>query len=317
MAVFTPVDEDSLAPWLARRHVGQLVSLEGIASGIENTNYFVTTRTGRYVLTLFEKLTAEQLPFYLGLMKHLADRGLPVPGPVPSDSGELFSVLNGKPASLVNCLPGKSAMTPNPAQCEAIGVFCAKAHLTARNFPIHLPNQRGLSWWQSTQDAVSPFLPADLGRVLHDEITAQTAFAANPMCQTLPSGPVHADLFCDNALFTGDTLGGVIDFYFAGVDTWLFDLAVCINDWCIDQQTGAIQPDHAQAMIRGYQQHRPLTADEHLAWPMMLRAAALRFWMSRLYDYYMPREAQMLTPKDPTHFERILRLRQQGNVPAL
>ena len=317
MAVFTPIDEITLMPWLEDHHVGSLNALQGISSGIENTNYFVTTTQGKYVLTLFEKLTAEQLPFYLGLMKHLANKGLPVPGPIEDTAHALFSSLKGKPAALVNCLPGKSVEAPNVAQCTAIGAFCAQAHLAAADYPHHLPNQRGLSWWQATEQAVSEFLPEALRQMLREEIQAQTAFAASDLYKALPTGPVHADLFRDNALFNDDALGGVIDYYFAGVDTWLFDLAVCINDWCINHATGAVIPELAQGMLDGYAAHRALTDAEREAWPLILRAAALRFWMSRLYDFYMPREAEMLTPKDPTHFERILRLRQQGDVPAV
>ena len=317
MAVFTPVDESTLLVWLAEHKVGNLTALQGISSGIENTNYFVTTDQGRFVLTLFEKLTAEQLPFYLGLMKHLADRGLPVPGPLQDIKGQLFSTLKEKPAALVNCLPGKSAMEPNAEQCFAIGEFSAKAHVAAQDYPNRLPNQRGLSWWQSTEQSVREFLPEVLRSVLAQEIADQANFSHSSTYQSLPQGPVHADLFRDNALFTGNTLGGVIDFYFAGVDTWLFDLAVCVNDWCIDHSTGELNASLTNAMLKGYAQQRAFTDAEKQSWRMMLRAAALRFWMSRLYDFYMPRQAQMLTPKDPTHFERIVLLRQSGSIVEL
>jgi homoserine kinase type II len=317
MAVFTPVAQEDLAPWLHDRSVGELVKLKGIASGIENTNYFVDTESGRFVLTIFEKLTARELPYYLGLMAHLAARGLPVPSPKPSASGNLFSTLMGKPAALVDRLPGESAMQPNAAQCRAIGLFAAQAHHGARDFALRHDNPRGLSWWESTRVEVHPFLPADLCQLMDDEVATQIDFSRSADYALLPRSAVHADLFRDNALFTGDVLGGVIDFYFAGDDAWLFDLAVCMNDWCINHQSGAIQPDLANAMLRGYASEQPFTAADQKAWPYMLRAAALRFWMSRLFDFYMPRPAEMLTPKDPTHFERILKLRRLGDIPPL
>lgn len=317
MAVFTPVSEDALTPWLDERNVGDLVNLKGISSGIENTNYFVDTTQGRHVLTIFEKLTAAELPYYLGLMQHLAAAGLPVPKPTPVSGGALFSPLMGKPAALVERLPGESAMHPNEAQCRAIGEFCAQAHHAAASFSLHYDNPRGLPWWLATQTAVHPFLPADLCSLLDDEIAVQRDFAQTETYRSLPRSAVHADLFRDNALFVGNTLGGVIDFYFAGDDTWLFDLAVCINDWCIHHPTGRIEPALAQAMLAGYEAHQPFTETDRKAWPYLLRAAALRFWMSRLFDFYMPRPAEMLTPKDPAHFERILKLRRLGDITPL
>lgn len=317
MAVFTPVSEDALLPWLAQLGAGELVNLKGIASGIENTNYFVDTSTGRHVLTIFEKLTTHELPYYLGLMQHLAAAGLPVPSPAVRPDGSLFSHLMDKPAALVERLPGESAMHPNAAQCHAIGAFSARAHHAARTFPLRHDNPRGLNWWLSTREQVHPFLPADLCVLLDDEVGVQHSFSRTDTYARLPRSAVHADLFRDNALFVGDHLGGVIDFYFAGDDTWLFDLAVCINDWCIHHPTGRIEPELAHAMLEGYATVQPFTADDRAAWPFLLRAAALRFWMSRLTDFYMPRPAEMLTPKDPTHFERILKLRRAGDIVAL
>lgn len=317
MAVFTPVSEQALTPWLHERSAGELVNLKGIASGIENTNYFVDTSTGRHVLTIFEKLTAQELPYYLGLMQHLSQAGLPVPKPAASSAGDLFSSLMGKPAALVDRLPGESAMKPNEAQCRAIGEFCAKAHHAARTYSLRHDNPRGLRWWEATQAQVHPFLPSELCGLMDDEISIQQDFARTPAYQAMDRSAVHADLFRDNALFVGDRLGGVIDFYFAGDDTWLFDLAVCVNDWCINHQTGHIEAALAQSLLEGYASLQAFSDNDRKAWPYMLRAAALRFWMSRLFDFYMPREAEMLTPKDPTHFERILKLRRAGDIAPL
>lgn len=322
MAVFTRITQTELQQWLEGRDCGELLSFEGIESGIENTNYFVNTSKGRFVLTLFEKLKAEDLPFYLGLMKHLAKKGLAVPGPIPNAQGELFSELNGKPATLVNCLGGKSVERPNAAQCQQIGRFCAQAHLAVADFPGNTPNPRGLAWIESAMNALDSYLPNPVKELLHSEVHHQKVVAERHAYRMLPKGAVHADLFRDNALMQGDSLGGVIDFYFAGVDTFLFDLAVTANDWCIElandkPDQGELKPELLGALLSGYQEVRKLNPHECELWQDMLRAAGLRFWTSRLYDFYMPREAEVLNVKDPKHFERVLLARRQGIPLAL
>lgn len=312
MAVFTRITQDELQRWLEGRKCGELLSFEGIESGIENTNYFVNTSTGRFVLTLFEKLRAEDLPFYLGLMEHLANKGLAVPGPIANAKGELFNTLHGKPATLVTCLSGKSVDHPNAAQCHAIGKFSAQAHLAVADFAGNTPNPRGLAWIEKAMNELDDHLPDAVCKLLHDEVSHQKIVAAGNAYKTLPKGAVHADLFRDNALMQGDALGGVIDFYFAGVDTFLFDLAVTANDWCINLNSGELKDDLLDALLTGYQEVRPLTIHERELWQDMLRAAALRFWASRLYDFYMPRKAEVLNIKDPQHFERVLLARRQG-----
>lgn len=317
MAVFTTVGREVLAGWLDRYEVGVLLDFEGIPSGIENTNYFVAVApagapapAGRvrpqYVLTLFERLSAAQLPFYLQLMKHLAAAGIPCPDPVPARDGGLWSMLEGKPAALVTRLAGRSNMQPGPAECAQVGALLARMHLAAGSFHADQPNLRGLSWWVDAAPKVRPFLAPGLQQALADEVRAQQRFAQDPAYARLPASAVHADLFRDNVLFDGATLSGVIDFYFAGVDTWLFDLAVTANDWCGDDASGEFVPARLDALLSAYRAHRELTDDERRAWPLMQRAAALRFWLSRLYDLHLPRPAEMVTPKDPTHFERIL-----------
>ncbi|WP_334120091.1 homoserine kinase [Limnobacter sp.] len=312
MAVFTRITQDELQPWLKGRKCGELLSFEGIESGIENTNYFVNTSTGRFVLTLFEKLRAEDLPFYLGLMEHLAKKGLAVPGPIANAAGELFNVLHGKPATLVTCLSGKSVDHPNAAQCHSIGKFSAQAHLAVADFAGNTPNPRGLAWIEKAMNELDDHLPDAVGTLLHSEVSHQKTVLASNAYKTLAKGAVHADLFRDNALMQGDALGGVIDFYFAGVDTFLFDLAVTANDWCIHPNSGELKEEQLEALLTGYQEVRPLTIHECELWQDMLRAAALRFWASRLYDFYMPREAEVLNVKDPQHFERVLLARRQG-----
>jgi len=316
MAVFTPVTREQLEQWLGHYDLGRLRAFEGIASGIENSNFFVDTERGRYVLTLFERLRADQLPFYLGLMHHLAARGIPCPDPVQDRQGMTLRSLNDRPAALVTRLRGRSEMSPGPEQCAQIGAILARMHLAGADYDGSQPNLRGLSWWQDATPSVLPFLDGAQADLLRDELAAQSTFAHSPVCASLPGSAVHADLFRDNALFEDGLLGGIIDFYFAGRDTWLFDLAVTCNDWCIDDADGGFDALRLGALLDAFCGVRTPTTEEHEAWPMMLRAAALRFWLSRLFDLHLPRPAEMVTPKDPTHFERILRARRAG-VPAL
>lgn len=317
MAVFTQITHEQLSHWLIPLQLGELVEFKGIATGIENSNFFVTLSkadvTTDYVLTIFEVLTSEQLPFYLELMAHLAHKGIPVPLPYADANGALFRELAGKPASLVSKMAGKDTHTPTPAHCASVGRTLAQMHLAVRDFTGTQPNLRGLSWWQMMEHKVTEFLPEHISTLLHDEINAQTAFAQTDLYQSLPKGAGHCDLFVDNVLFSDPNNPAFIDFYFAGVDTFLFDLAVTVNDWCIERNTGEFLPEHLSSMLHAYHTVIPLTETHKSAWVMMLRAAALRFWISRLYDYYRTREAQMLTPKDPTHFERILKLRRMMN----
>jgi homoserine kinase type II len=312
MSVFTPVTPEQLSAWLENYRLGALVQMQGIAAGIENTNYFVTTTNGRYVLTLFEKLTPAELPFYLGLMSHLAQHGTPSPAPATDRTGRMFSELNGKPAALMSRLQGEAVNAPTPAHCGEVGAMLAEIHLASRSYPGKLDNPRGLRWWREAAPKVSPFLDAARAALLRAEIE----FQAQQRHEGLARGPIHADLFRDNVLFVGARIGGVIDFYFAGVDCLLFDVAVTLNDWCV-HAGGEIDPPRAHALLAAYHARRPFAAAEHDAWPAMLRAAALRFWLSRLYDFYLPRPGELVHAHDPEHFRRILELRiaQGGDAP--
>ena len=310
MAVFTEVSDKAAQALLKRMSLGDLVSLRGIAGGIENTNYFLTTTQGEYVLTLFERLRADQLPFYLYLMKHLAQAGIPVPDPqADTKTGDILLQVQGKPAAIVNKLRGSSQLAPQVAHCQSLGAVLAQMHLAGQDYPRQQPNLRGLPWWNETVPVVLPHLDAPAAELLKSELAYQNHIAASSAYTALPRGAVHADLFRDNAMFDGDTLTGIFDFYFAGTDTWLFDIAVVINDWCIDLASGEMDQPRADALLAAYQAVRPLAAAERQLLPAMLRAGALRFWISRLWDFYLPREASMLTPHDPTHFERVLRAR--------
>ncbi|RYF75950.1 MAG: homoserine kinase [Comamonadaceae bacterium] len=309
MAVFTEVSPPEASDLLQRLQLGTLTELRGIEGGIENTNYFVTTDQGEYVLTLFERLSAEQLPFYLHLMKHLAHAGIPVPDPQADADGDILHRVAGKPAAVVNKLRGKSQLQPQAAHCASLGTMLARMHLAGQGYERNQPNLRGLPWWNDTVPVVLPFLDGPQANLLRSELAYQNHVAASSAYAALPRGPVHADLFRDNAMFEGESLTGFFDFYFAGVDTFLFDLAVCLNDWCIDLAEGSHHADRATALLDAYQAVRPLTGDERGLLPAMLRAGALRFWISRLWDFHLPREAALLTPHDPTHFERVLRQR--------
>jgi homoserine kinase type II len=317
MAVFTSVTLDDLGQWIKQFPLGKALALQGISSGIENSNFFLTTERGEFVLTIFENLDFEQLPFYVQLMRHLAERGIPVPAPVPNDRGELVVALHGKPAAIVSKLEGSSQMDPQPVHCAEVGAMLAKMHLAGRDFPLRQPNLRGLDWWVETVPKVLPFLDPERAALLEGELAFQREFAAGEVYRALAQGPVHADLFRNNVMFVGERLSGCFDFYFAGWDSWLFDIAVTVNDWCIDLASGRLDDDRVRALTRAYHAVRPFTEAEAQAWQTMLRAAALRFWLSRLYDYYRPREAEMLTPHDPTHFERVLRERIAVSAPNL
>ena len=312
MAVFTSVSLDDVQPWIAQFPLGQALAIKGIASGIENSNFFLTTERGEYVLTIFENLTFAQLPFYLQLMRHLADNGVLVPAPVPNAHGELCVPLHGKPAAIVAKLEGRSEMAPQPVHCAAVGAMLAKMHLAGADFPLYQPNLRGLSWWHFATPEVLPHLSAPESALLRAEMHFQEAFHGSALYKRLRQGPVHADLFRNNVMFDGTTLTGFFDFYFAGCDAWLFDVAVTVNDWCVDLATGKLDEARVEALLRAYQTVRPFTPAETRHWNDMLRAGAYRFWVSRLYDFHMPRAAELLKPHDPGHFERILRERLAG-----
>lgn len=307
MSVFTPVSEAQLADWLRHYSVGTLALLEPIAAGIENTNYFVTTSQGAYVLTLFEKLGAKELPFYLNLMAHLARHGIPCPAPIADLADQYLGELNGKPAALVTRLPGKSVARPGRNQCAQLGALLARMHLAGRSYPGYLENPRGPKWWRETAPQVRPFLDAER-RALLD---AEMAYQGQHRFADLPRGPVHGDLFRDNAIFEGDRLCGIFDFYFAGIDVLLFDVAVCANDWCLADpaKDRRFEPSLVSGLLAEYAAVRPFTPAEREAWPALLRAAALRFWLSRLYDFHLPRPGELVHAHDPEHFREILALR--------
>jgi homoserine kinase type II len=314
MAVFTALSREDIEGLLAHYTLGALQAYEGIAAGIENTNYFVDTDAGRWVLTVFERLTFQQLPYYLELMRHLARRGLPVPLPQENRSGALLSEMRAKPAAIVTRVNGRWMEAPDAPHCAKIGALLARMHLEARDFEPFQPNLRGIGWWKNTLPKLEPFVDDATFHLLAEEVILQDSFFRDPAFEKLPQGAVHADLFRDNVLWdrgaAGDErIGGVIDFYFAGNTLWLFDLAVAVNDWCVDPADGTLDHARAQALLDAYHAVRPLAELESRAWRTVLRGAALRFWMSRLYDVHLPRDAHTLKPHDPRRFELTLKAR--------
>jgi homoserine kinase type II len=304
MSVFTRVSDSEVTAWLPRFSVGSLQSLTPISEGIENTNYFLSTTGGEFVLTLYERIPTEDLPFYLNFAAHLAKSGVAVPSPIADRSGVLFSMLNGKPASLTQRIAGRPHMKPSVSDCASVGAELARLHVASQSFRGRLTNKRGPGWMLATYRRVRTVVSAEQAALINDEL----AYQRQRREVRLPSGAIHADLFCDNVLFDGDRLSGLIDFGFAATDAFVYDLAIAVNDWCIDE-TGELNAERRAAMLGAYAALRPLNDAEQSVWPAVLRAGALRFWLSRLDDFHFPRAAELNVPKDPAHFERILRAR--------
>ncbi len=308
MSVYTVVTAEALAAWLARYALGAVRAFEPIAAGIENTNYFLTADKGRYVLTLYERLPPDELPFYLNLMAHLAREGVKVPAPEADRTGALWSFLNGKPAGLVARLDGMPVERPGEAHCVAVGRALAELHIAAKAYRGRLNNRRGPGWWRQAARAVRPQLSPDQNALIAAELKYQAGFAKT----RLPRAAIHGDLFCDNVLFAGNEVSGIIDFGFAATDALAYDLAITVNDWCLqpdESRAGDLDPERVRALVGAYNALRPLGFEERALWGPLLRAAALRFWLSRLYDLHIPRPGELTHAHDPVSFERILRSR--------
>ncbi|MCB1910044.1 MAG: homoserine kinase [Rhodocyclaceae bacterium] len=310
MSVFTPVTVEALAGWLDNYAVGRVVALQGIAEGVQNSNFFVTTTLGRYVLTLFETMDRSELPYYLHLMAHLARHGLPVPAPIADRDNEYLGTLAGRPAVLVARLSGKSVMAPTADHCARVGAMLAGLHLAGLGYGRRQHNPRNAEWRAATADALRECLPADERALLDQQIAAEARFDDSE----LPHGAIHADMFRDNVLWDGEFIGGVIDFYFAGHDALLFDVAVTANDWCTAAD-GRFDGARIDAFLSAYAADRPFTDQERAHWPSMLRTAALRFWLSRAADYHLPRDGEMVLVKDPDEYRDLLRVRCGENPP--
>lgn len=296
MSVYTTVGRDELTAWLQPLGLGELRDYAGIAAGMQNSNYFVTTAAGRFVLTLFESIEPAALDFYLALQDRLARSDLPCPQPVADSQGQRWRRLAGKPAALLTCLPGAALEIPSAQHVRAVGTMLARLHLAAADMPGALPNPCGEAWRQRVGASLLPLVSPEERSLLADEL----AFQAAQDWSGLPRGVIHADLFRDNVLWSAEgQLTGLLDFYFAGDDVWLFDLAVVANDWCRDEAALA-------ALVDGYVAVRPLCPAEHDAWPAVRRAAALRFWLLRLEVRHRPRQGEVVTIKNPDEFRRLL-----------
>ena len=301
MSVFTTVSPEQMSAWLRNYSIGSLVELKGIASGIENTNYFLTTTHGQYVLTLFEKLTSEELPFYLNLMAHLNNHGVPAPKPIANLQNEFLGELNAKPAAIVTRVPGSPVMEPDPLHCTRVGELLADMHLSGQTYQGEMENLRCAKWWTAVAPDIYRFLSPEDEQLLRTEIEFQSGNSR----EHLPRGAVHADLFRDNALFDGDVVGGFIDFYFACVDSLIYDVAITVNDWC-SKPDATLDEARTSALLNAYVSVRRFTDLEKQMWPAMLRAGALRFWVSRLYDFHLPRAGELTHAHDPEPFRRLL-----------
>lgn len=307
MSVYTTVESDELKQLLGHYSVGELVEYQGISDGIENTNYFVDTtgadnNAARYVLTIFEHHDVDEMQYYLKLMHHLADHGVPSADPVPDDSGGYIRLFKEKPTSLVQCLKGGSIIDTTVDHCAQLGAAMGKMHSAGLSFDGRQANPRGPKWRAHTASLVSDKLPDEDRALLAEEIN----YEASQKDIDIPRGVIHADLFRDNALWDGDQLGGIIDFYYACDDALLYDLAIVANDWCIHPDY-SLDRDKTTALLSSYHQHRKFTAEEQSFWPTMLRSGALRFWLSRLYDMHFPREGELVTRKNPDEFRAIVR----------
>ena len=304
MSVYTIIEQDELEAFLQNYAVGDLIEYQGISAGIENTNYFVTTSKGRYVLTIFEQLSAEELPYFLDLMAFLAEHEVPSAHPVADTNGHYLRQLKDKPAALVDRLNGSGVEQPNVSQCQALASALGHLHAVGHQFSGQRENVRGPHWWHVTAKRLHNHLDEDERTLLDAELANQDAHRHDE----LPVGVIHADLFRDNALFVGNELTGLIDFYYACNDVLIYDLAVTVNDWCSNED-GSLDNERVAAMLTSYSSQRPMSEAEQAAWPMMLRAAALRFWLSRLQDKHFPKEGELTHIKDPEVFRRILQLR--------
>jgi homoserine kinase type II len=302
MSVYTEVERDQLVAFLHDYAVGDLLSYEGISDGIENTNYFVTTTQGQFVLTLFEHHEFSELAYFLDVMTFFYQHGIPSAHPAADKQGQYLKTLCGKPAALVLRLSGRGINSVTTiAQCEAIGDVLGQMHNAGQDFKSHRATQRGPQWRRQIADVVLPLLDAESATILKNELACQAGYQD----LALPSGVTHSDLFRDNALFDGDELKGIIDFYYACDEFLLYDLAVMVNDWCVDE-SGLIEQSRYLALMSAYTEQRALTESEQADWNLVLRAAALRFWLSRLQDKLFPREGELTQIKDPAAFLKIL-----------
>jgi len=309
MAVYTDVDDEELESFIADYEIGAILSCKGIAEGVENSNYLLQTERGRFILTLYEKRVAEQdLPFFLGLMEHLAAKGIPCPTPVHDRSGRALRRLCGRPAALISFLDGMWPRRVRPEHCKGVGEALARMHLAGQDFPMSRKNALSVDGWRPLLDASAP-RAEEVQAGLADRLYRELDFLETGWPADLPRGICHADLFPDNVFFIGDRLSGLIDFYFACSDFFAYDLAICMNAWCFERD-GSFNTTKARHMLSSYRRARPFSNAELAALPVFARGSALRFLLTRLYDWLNQPEGALVRPKDPLEYLTILQFHQ-------
>ena len=315
MAVYTEVPDEELEAFLAAYDIGALMSYKGIAEGVENSNYMMHTDRGTYFLTLYEKRVVESdLPFFLGLMNHLVDRGINCPTPIHNRNGEMLGRLAGRPAAVISFLEGISVRRPQPRHCVEVGAALARLHLAGADFPLTRKNALNVDGWgplfDSCRDGIEASQPG-----LAQELDRELSELMRDWPRDLPSGVIHADLFPDNVFFIGDRLSGLIDFYFACNDAFAYDLGICLNAWCFEHD-GSFNITKARGLLQAYTQVRPLGPDELQALPLLARGSALRFALTRLYDLINHPPGAFVQPKNPKEFLTRLRFHRTVTSPA-
>ena len=315
MAVYTEVGDEELRVFLTDYDIGEVLSLKGIAEGVENSNFLLHTDKGSYILTLYEKRVAEEdLPFFLGLMNHLSARGLNCPTPIANRHGALQGELAGRPAAIISFLEGISVRRPQPRHCVEVGAALARLHLAGSDFEMTRQNSLNVYGWrplfESCRAGISSFAAG-----LDTEIESELDMLERDWPRDLPHGVIHADLFPDNVFFIGDRLSGLIDFYFACTDAFAYDLAVCLNAWCFEPD-GSFNITKARGLLQSYRQTRPLEDREIEALPLLAQGSAMRFLLTRLYDWINHPPGAFVKPKDPREYLRRLRFHRDIGSPA-
>ncbi len=315
MAVYTEVSDDELDAFVAQYDIGRVASCKGIAEGVENSNFLLHADDGAYILTLYEKRVARRdLPFFLGLMEHLAGHGIACPTPIKGRDGVALRELCGRPAAIVTFLEGLWPRRPTPRHCQLLGEALARMHVAGRDFAQRRPNDLSVAGWRRLFEATASRAD-EVGAGLAEELAGELAVLEARWPEALESGVIHADLFPDNVFFLGDRLSGVIDFYFACDDFLAYDLAICLNAWCFESD-GSFNVTKARLMLTAYGKARPVSAAEIDALPLFARGSALRFLLTRLYDWLNHPEGALVKPKDPLEYLHRLRFHAQVRGPG-
>jgi homoserine kinase type II len=314
MAVYTPCSAEDITAFLTQYDVGKLIMAKGIAEGVQNSNYLIETDRNRFILTLYESRTdIEDLPYFHQLTAHIAKKGLPVPAAIPNFSGAVVNELCGRPASLIQFLTGVSVSEPTLAHCEAVGAVMAKLQISGADFPQSRRNNLSISNWQSTTDYLNSKLD-EIEPGLQKLVEAAVADCAQHWPTDLPFGAIHADLFPDNVLFSGNRVTGLIDFYFACSDFYAYDFAVLLNSWAFSSDGTLYYTDRAEALLKGYEAVRRFTPDERKSMNLLCKGASLRFLLTRAYDWINTPPTALVTRKDPLAYARRLRWFQSNEA---